>query len=178
MDLLPGKVRRKQVIKIMPADVLWQASPSIVLALDRLGVPFFATVIAMAFWSHFGKFPYWLAVALSLAWLYGGAKWLAKAIQLKCVKYTLTHERLLVRAGVFNRETDELELFRVRDFQIDEPFFLRVWALGNITLLTSDRTHPTLTLEGIPDLERLNTLIREQVKKCWINRGVYEVDAG
>lgn len=94
----------------------------------------------------------------------------------KFTKYELTTERLRTRYGVLNRKTDELELYRVRDFKLDEPFFLRLFSLGNIILQTSDRSHPTVVIRAIPHGERLREMIRTHVEACRVAKRVREVD--
>ena len=67
---------------------------------------------------------FWLVIPLLvILW-----KWLA----IKNTKYELTTERLKTRHGVLNKKTDELELYRVRDYNYEQPFFLRLFSLGNI----------------------------------------------
>lgn len=99
-------------------------------------------------------------------------KWLT----IKSVKYELTTERFRTRYGILNRKTDELELYRVRDYQLEEPFFLRIFSLGNIVLQTSDRSHPTITIRAIPDGEQLREKLRTHVESCRTAKQVREVD--
>lgn len=111
---------------------------------------------------------FWLVIPLFLIlW-----KWL----EIKSTKYELTTERLRTRHGVLNKQTDDLELYRVRDYKLEQPFFLRIFSLGNIVLETSDRTHPHVTLKAIPNGEQLRELLRTHVEACRTKKGVREVD--
>ena len=94
----------------------------------------------------------------------------------KMTKYELTTERLRTRYGVLNKKTDELELYRVRDYNFDQPFFLRLFSLGNVILQTSDRSHPTVVIRAIPDGEQLREQIRTHVEACRVAKRVREVD--
>ena len=94
----------------------------------------------------------------------------------KMTKYELTTERLRTRYGVLNKKTDELELYRVRDYKFDQPFFLRLFSLGNVILQTSDRSHPTVVIRAIPDGEQLREQIRTHVEACRVAKRVREVD--
>src|SRR5437588_5919233 len=49
-------------------------------------------------------------------------KWLRN----RCRRYEVTTERIHLRQGVLARKTDDLELYRVKDYTLDEPFFLRL----------------------------------------------------
>jgi uncharacterized membrane protein YdbT with pleckstrin-like domain len=99
-------------------------------------------------------------------------KWLV----VKNTKYELTTERLRMRHGVLNKKTDELELYRVRDYKLDQPFFLRIFSLGNIILQTSDKSHPHIVLEAIPNGEDLREQLRTYVEACRTRKGVRELD--
>ena len=94
----------------------------------------------------------------------------------KMTKYELTTERLRTRYGVLNRKTDELELYRVRDYKFDQPFYLRIFSLGNIIMDTSDRSHPRVTIRAIPNGEQLREQIRTHVEACRVAKRVREVD--
>lgn len=52
----------------------------------------------------------WLIIPV----FYAGWKWM----ELQSVEYILTSQRLRVRHGVFTRITDDLELYRIRDFRV------------------------------------------------------------
>ena len=99
-----------------------------------------------------------------------------KWLEIKCTKYELTTERLRTRHGILNKKTDELELYRVRDYKLDQPLFLRLFSLGNIVLQTSDRSHPEVILRAIPNGEELREKIRTYVEACRTKKRVREVD--
>ena len=90
--------------------------------------------------------------------------------------YELTSERLRLRSGVLNKQLDEVELYRVRDYQLEQPFFLRLFGLGNITLQTSDRSHPAVRLRAVRDGEQLYEQIRRAVEHSRASKGVRELD--
>jgi uncharacterized membrane protein YdbT with pleckstrin-like domain len=94
----------------------------------------------------------------------------------KNTKYELTTERLRMRHGVFSKHTDELELYRVRDYKLQQPFFLRIFSLGNIVLQTSDKSHPHVVLTAIPNGEDLREQLRTYVEECRTRKGVRELD--
>lgn len=78
--------------------------------------------------------------------------------------------------GVLNKNLGELELYRVRDYKLDQPFFLRLFSLSNIVLETSDKSHPTVVIKAIPDGEELREQFRTNVEACRTRKGVREVD--
>jgi len=79
-------------------------------------------------------------------------------------------------SGVLNKHVDELELYRVKDYKLVQPFFLRILSLSNIVLETSDRSNPTITIRAIPDGNDVREQIRKLVEDLRQLRGVREVD--
>ena len=99
-------------------------------------------------------------------------KWLVT----KNIKYELTTERLRTRSGVLNKKMDELELYRVKDYKVDRPLFLRIFGLGNLVLETSDRSSPIVMIKAIPDAEELREKVRTCVETRRDAKRVREVD--
>ena len=116
---------------------------------------------------------FWLFVACLLVvpipWAIGA--WL----KTKNRVYTLTDERLIIRSGIFSKVTETLELYRVRDMQIIEPFWERLWGLKNIHLITTDSTTPELVLDYIPASANLGDLFRQQIEFSRQKKGVREL---
>jgi uncharacterized membrane protein YdbT with pleckstrin-like domain len=98
-----------------------------------------------------------------------------KYLVVKTTKYELTTQRLRLRTGVLNKEINELELYRVKDFKIDQPLFLRIFSVANIVISTSDNSHPVICIRAVSDAEGLLSKIRENVEIMRRNR-VREVD--
>jgi len=99
-----------------------------------------------------------------------------KGLVVKFTQYELTSERLKIRSGVINRNLDELELYRVRDYKLDQPLSLRVFSLANIILTTSDKTTPVITLRAIRNAEGVREELRTHVEACRTAKRVREID--
>ena len=90
--------------------------------------------------------------------------------------YELTNQRIKLKTGILNQEIDECELYRVRDYKVVKPFFQRIFGLGKIELVTSDRSNSNINLNGIKDPENLYNLIRDNVEKTRRKTGTRELD--
>ena len=90
--------------------------------------------------------------------------------------YEVTNQRIKLKTGILNQEIDECELYRVRDYKVVKPFFQRIFGLGNIELVTSDRSNSNINLNGIKDPENLYNLIRDNVEKIRRKTGTREID--
>ena len=90
--------------------------------------------------------------------------------------YEITDQRIKLKTGILNQEIDECELYRVRDYKVVKPFFQRIFGLGKIELVTSDRSNSNINLNGIKDPESLYNLIRDNVENIRRKTGTRELD--
>jgi len=81
----------------------------------------------------------WIYLAIILPVCFAGWKWL----QTRNSRLTITDQRLIISEGVLNRHTNETELYRVRDTSVVEPFFYRLFGLGNVIVYTTDEAAAT-----------------------------------
>ena len=141
------------------------------------------------FWSYF--FCLLLAVGLAigatvlalptgalsyLALLIPAFMWLIRWWVTKCTHYELTSQRLRIRTGILNKKVDELELFRVKDYTMEQPFLLRLVGLGNLTMITSDATSPTVAIKAIPGIEDVREKLRQAVQHERDRKRVRQLD--
>ncbi|MBL0920600.1 MAG: PH domain-containing protein [Phycisphaerales bacterium] len=99
-----------------------------------------------------------------------------RAIVTACTSYALTTQRLKKSEGVFNRRFDEIEIYRIKDSTVRQTLLQRIVGIGTIDLVTSDRTHPTLTMAHIPAFREVQGMIRTQTEASRRARGVREID--
>ena len=155
----------------MPEQPIWTGSPSQV----KNTLPFFfaaLAVLAILFVTLVVKFwpPSIGFVGLPILYI------LCRRLSVGSQKFELTSERLLTSSGFLSRTTDSLELYRVKDMRIVEPFALRLFGLENIELITSDETSPTVVIDHIPTHLHLADKIRTQVESCRLAKGAREVE--
>ena len=112
----------------------------------------------------------WISFFVMIAWLI--------ALMTLLTRYSVTNERLKKSRGLLVRKCDQMELYRIRDFQIKRPLALWLLGYGHITIHSSDRSHPTLTLLAIKRPERVIDVIRNQAEQVKKDRGVREFDIG
>lgn len=91
-------------------------------------------------------------------------------------RYAITSQRLIETSGVFTRDTEELELYRVKDISIVQPPVQRLFGRGTVQLLTSDRSTPRVRLIAIPNARAVANLLRSRVEQCRVQKGVREID--
>jgi uncharacterized membrane protein YdbT with pleckstrin-like domain len=110
----------------------------------------------------------WLIVPIFIA--------LSRYLQTKNHVFELTSERLKITEGVFNKVTETLELYRVKDIEVLQPFFSRMFGVENIKVNTSDLSSPVVLLEAIPKTVALADKMRNQVEAVRMQKNVREID--
>lgn len=80
-------------------------------------------------------------------------------------RYKVTTERIFYTTGIFSKKTEALELYRVRDVDMYEPFWQRLFKLGNVALTTSDKTSMNFLLKAVPNPGELMNNIRKNVEQ-------------
>ena len=78
--------------------------------------------------------------------------------------FELTTQRLRKTSGILSKKLDELELYRVKDSVLEQPFLLRLFSLGNITVISSDATLPELRMEAVPHAYEAREKLRAAVE--------------
>lgn len=100
----------------------------------------------------------WLIVPLFI----GIWKWIVNNSRV----YEITTQRLRITEGVFSKRTDEIELYRVNDTTLVEPFLYRMFGAGNIVLSTNDPTTPIITIEAVKNASGLREELRKSIEVC------------
>ena len=139
----------------MNEELVWEGSPSQAVNLWTFVVCALTCVLII---------PIFVALA---AWL-----------RVRSIKYQLTTQRLRVTYGVLSKRTEEVELYRVKDTSLVEPFTLRLFGLGNIEVDTSDPSEEDFVLIGLTDAAKLREKLRNLVEERRALRRVQEVEIG
>lgn len=101
---------------------------------------------------------------------------LTRYLKTKNHLFELTSERLKITEGIFSKITETLELYRVKDIEVLQPFWYRMFGLENIKVNTSDLSSPVIFLEGIPQSVGLADKMRNQVETVRMQKNVREID--
>jgi uncharacterized membrane protein YdbT with pleckstrin-like domain len=101
--------------------------------------------------------------------------WLGVAVMVRKlgVSYELTTQRFLHRVGVLSRKTDRIEVIDMDDVSFQQGLLQRMVGVGSIHIVSSDRSHPELTLHGIDDVENVADLIDQTRRAERRRRGLH-----
>ena len=135
-----------------------------------IAIPHFSMALLIAVCSIQYSSNIFLTASLVFAFL-GWYKYLL----ILSASYYLTNQQLIITRGVFTSSTNYLELYRIKDILVNQPFWMKAFGLMNITLLSFDTAEPLLTLKGIR-VSSLPQSIRNHVQACRQRNKVLTVD--
>jgi uncharacterized membrane protein YdbT with pleckstrin-like domain len=169
--------KTNETIQCKPSQLLnLRYLPGALIAVALLFVPkaFLSEIIPVAFLPerlarHVLRLPEYLAL---LTLLFGGYQ----ILKIWCIRYEITTGELRHTYGILHRRHGYIELYRVKDFQEDQPLVYRIFRLGNLIVYTSDKTSPVFRLEAIRRPEEIYTILRERVEQNRRDKHVFEVD--
>ena len=85
-------------------------------------------------------------------------------------RYALSEDRLFLKRGVINVKQDEIVLYRVRDLRVSVSLWQRLFGVGTVTIISTDKSIPEFTLKNIRQPNEVKELIHEYVEKMKIAR--------
>lgn len=138
-------------------QIIWEGSQSQVLNIGTYIAMIIISIIVLTLSLMF--FPI-AAVLVIIPLVYMMVQWLL----IRSNRYKVTTERVFFTTGIFSKKTEALELYRVRDIDMYEPFWQRMFKLGNVKLTTSDKTTPDFLLRAVPNPSELLNSIRKAVE--------------
>jgi membrane protein YdbS with pleckstrin-like domain len=77
--------------------------------------------------------------------------------------YTITNQRIRIRRGLLGKETEDIELFRIKDLEHSQHLTERMINIGDVVLHTSDPDQPDVALRNVSDPEEVHEIIRRAV---------------
>jgi uncharacterized membrane protein YdbT with pleckstrin-like domain len=153
-------------------NILWRGTPSQWTNLGTYVFCFLLTAAVIALYVVVTPPQPLILVALAIPFFWAVGCWIATGTE----RYTLTSERIRITTGLLSKTTQELELYRVRDYKVVEPFWLRLVGVGHVVLTSSDRTTPQTTLRAVPHVAALKDQIRTHTERMRQRRGVRDLD--
>ena len=110
----------------------------------------------------------WLMIAMSVHLLY-------QLLYLMMIRYIITDEVIIYEHGVFMRQKEYIELYRVIDFRESVSFMQNLLDLKTVTVYSGDRTTPKLRIHGIYIGLQLVPHMRQRVEYNRRRKGIYEI---
>jgi uncharacterized membrane protein YdbT with pleckstrin-like domain len=153
--------------------VLFRGSPSLLV---RAGTFFVGLLLIAGFIAAAAKWNPLISIGAGVVMIY----LIGVAMLIRTQVFEVTNERVRWRRGILTKRTDEIELYRVMDASLVEPFLLRMGNAGNIEIRSADASTPSLILPAVKGAAELREKLRISIENCRARKGVKvtEFDSG
>ena len=94
---------------------------------------------------------------------------------IRCIRYTITPEVVRISRGIFFKRTDQVELYRLKDYIVSRPLLLQLLGLMDLQLKGTDPENPVIWLRGIPYSGLVDT-IRDYVQAARGHNQIVEIN--
>lgn len=155
-------MRRFETITLHPHPLQFVINELVVMALCLLALTYGGMD------RVFSKESMYIGLVLLLFLLY-------KYVKLRRTIYTVTAEQFKKAEGIFTRDEEYVELYRVIDFSERKNFLQQLFGLKTVTILSGDRTTPKMIVQGVKNCFDLVALTRERVEYAKTQKPVYEI---
>ncbi len=114
-------------------------------------------LIIAILWASGHPLWFWLLILAAFApGLYNLAVFLYRKMS---VHYLLTNQRFIHESGFLRRLTNRIEVLDMDDIVFEQGLIERLMGVGTIRILSSDVSHPQLSLRGIENVANISNLI-------------------
>ena len=83
---------------------------------------------------------------------------------LSFTRYALSEDRLFLKRGFLNVHQDEVVLYRVRDLRVSQSLWQRIFGVGTVCVVSSDKSVPHLDLKNVKHPREVKELIHQNVE--------------
>jgi membrane protein YdbS with pleckstrin-like domain len=152
-------------------ETLWRGGPSPILLIGKV-ILLVATLVLIPLLAYFFastvtydldkesniKIAGWViaailvgvqAVMLLVAWL-----------KLRSTMYMITNQRVIIEQGIVSKSVNEVDLRVIDDSQFFQGLTDRMLGIGNVTLISTDKSTPMTMLRSVRDPRGVRELIR------------------
>ena len=93
-------------------------------------------------------------------------------LPLSFTRYSLSDDRLFLSVGFLNIQDEEVLLYRIRDINTTRTLWQRLFGVGTVTVVSSDKSMPTIVLKNVKNPMTVKELLHQQVEEMKIRRRV------
>lgn len=91
------------------------------------------------------------------------------------IQWVVGTEKIKYSRGIFNRNTDYLELYRVIDYSEEQSLIQQLLNIKSVIIFSGDRSHSTLRIYGIAENNSIIDFIRDNVELQKKQKKIYEI---
>ena len=91
---------------------------------------------------------------------------------LSFTRYAMSEDRLFLSTGFFTIKDEEVLLYRIRDIHTSRTLWQRLFGVGTVSVISSDKTMSNLVLKNVKNPIEVKELLHKQVEEMKIRRRV------
>ena len=91
-------------------------------------------------------------------------------LPLSFTRYALSEDRIFFSVGFLSVRDEEILLYRVRDISIKRTLWQRIFGVGSICVVSSDKSTPQLVLKNVKHPLDVKEMLHNNVEECKIRR--------
>lgn len=92
-------------------------------------------------------------------------RWLFFGLPFTFTTYTLTPKKLELQTGLLTTTVNDILLYRVMDTTLRRSLLQKLFGLGSVLVLSSDKTNPELCVHNIRGAKDFKEALDEQVER-------------
>ena len=93
-------------------------------------------------------------------------------LPLSFTRYSMTEDRLFLSVGFLSIKDEEVLLYRIRDINTSRTLWQRLFGVGTVSVISSDKTMPNLVMKNIKNPLQVKELLHTQVEEMKVRRRV------
>ena len=110
-------------------------------------------------------------MAVNIEYIWKGKKCYF-GLPISFTRYAVSEDRLFLSTGFFTIKDEEVLLYRIRDINTSRTLWQRIFGVGTVTVISSDKSMPTLEMKNIKNPLEVKELLHEKVEEMKIRRRV------
>ena len=93
-------------------------------------------------------------------------------LPLSFTKYQMSKERIILRRGLLRTVTDEVMIYRIMDIRLVQTLWQKLFGMGTVTLVSTDKTTPILELKNIQHSDDVRRFLSNLVEQQRTEKGI------
>jgi uncharacterized membrane protein YdbT with pleckstrin-like domain len=151
-------------------ETLWKGGPSAMKLVGRVvEIALILIIIPVAFHyaasrmtdlersAQLARIGWWITALLVLV---EAIRFFVALARLRSTLYTITNQRVMIEKGLLTKALSEIDLRYIDDTQFFQSITDRMLGIGNVTIISSDKSTPMYVLAGVRDPRNLREMIR------------------
>ena len=110
-------------------------------------------------------------MAINIAYLWKGKKCYF-GLPISFTRYAVSEDRLFLSTGFFTIKDEEVLLYRIRDINTSRTLWQRIFGVGTVTVISSDKSMPTLVMKNVKNPLEVKEMLHSQVEEMKRQRRV------